>query len=630
MNTDTPPWNAPIWQNAWRQAAAARDGDALHHLRKEVFTHTVACVQYGGYTTAEGQWVPLPPVDASASRFYDREFRTQPQRRAAETAVRVVAEDCLLTARRLAELGEEVCVLNMANRRTPGGGVLQGCGAQEEYLFRCSNYYTALYRYGWQAQEFGLPPAAEQYPMDRDFGGVFTRGVTIFRGAESEGYPLLPRPWPCNMIAVAALNRPETVLTENGERLVPELVPAAKNKIRTVLRVAADNGQYNLVLGAMGCGAFRNPPAHVAELFAEVLAEAEFRGVFKRVFFSIIEDHNSRGTGNWEPFARVFNPTVEEDMPPAPNEEDVRGVETRILRGMKEGRFCGSPIGSACFAVPAEDGRLTDGAAHAALLVQEADNRPCTFFRISPALSNTAEQDAEVAALFAPAARLWNVRFPLKYQRRLGSDAYMGLIPAALSETDTADLRRLADTAETLRQQGGTLPMEDTAVLLEALQQTLQPDLLGGTLQRKWLLRVQALLAATPAEQWGGLLQRLRTAPNSVPMLYAVNTSREIRDFLQVPRKLHGFRLSDPTGYPAMEADAPRTAAELAQLLHSPSAGYRFFSGGSGDFRGFLVPVQNPALPVFHPELHAEIRYTHPDVRRKHLALLKEQEAARS
>lgn len=79
-----------------------------------------------------------------------------------------------------------------------------------------------------------------------------------------------------------------------------------KNKIRTIFRIAYENNQKALVVGALGCGAFRNPPKHTAELFREVMAEPEFSGAFKHICFAIKEDHNFRGAGNYAPFAEVF------------------------------------------------------------------------------------------------------------------------------------------------------------------------------------------------------------------------------------------------------------------------------------------------------------------------------------
>lgn len=50
-------------------------------------------------------------------------------------------------------------------------------------------------------------------------------------------------------------------------------VEPIKNKIRTIFRIGLIHGHDSLVLGALGCGAFRNPPRHVARLFHEVMDE---------------------------------------------------------------------------------------------------------------------------------------------------------------------------------------------------------------------------------------------------------------------------------------------------------------------------------------------------------------------
>ena len=302
-------WNAEAWVNDFRAAALTRDYYNLHALRIAVYERTIEIVNAGGYVSEAGEYVALPSTDAmvAGSRFYAQELPGDLSKTGRyETQVEVVENDCLLVVRELVKDDPQTCVLNMANRQNPGGGVMQGCGAQEEYLFRCSNYFRSLYQFAWYANQYGLTPSAQQYPMDRNFGGIFTPSVTIFRDCEEKGYPLLAQPWQVNMIAVAAMNRPPLEVVDGEERVVAHLVPAAKNKMRTIFRIARDNNQTTLVLGAIGCGAFRNPPAHTAELFREVLEDPEFAGVFKRVCFAIKEDHNSRGAGNYKPFAKVF------------------------------------------------------------------------------------------------------------------------------------------------------------------------------------------------------------------------------------------------------------------------------------------------------------------------------------
>ncbi|OPL07597.1 MAG: hypothetical protein AVO33_04690 [delta proteobacterium ML8_F1] len=304
-----PDWNSQQWLAAYRAALRNRDFETVRTLRKSVFEHTVKVVLNGGYRDSDGEAVSVPWDEEliKGTRMYQEELpRLSPKRHA--TAFGVYHGDCLEAARMLSSGHQDTAVLNMANRQNPGGGVHQGAGAQEEYLFRCSNYFISLYQYVHYAALYGVPPAAgHRYPMDPNYGGCYSPGVTVFRGLEEDGYPLLKTPWKINFIAVAALNHPDLVLDADGEPWIAEaLVPAVKNKMRTILRIAAEQEIRVLVMGALGCGAFRNPPGHVASLFKEVFDEPEFKGQFEKVIFAIKEDLNARGDGNVAPFVRVF------------------------------------------------------------------------------------------------------------------------------------------------------------------------------------------------------------------------------------------------------------------------------------------------------------------------------------
>ena len=319
-----PTWDAAGWLTEFKDTSRrlndAKARNEIDHgaeaniraIRADVFLNTVDCVLGGGYTLPDGTRVvlPLSPTIAQDTRFYSGEIpASQGVPGAAPAKVEVREGDCLVVAHDLiAKEGvAEVCVLNMANRQTPGGGVYRGAGAQEEHLFRSSDYFRSLYQYAPFGGQYGVAHAPESYPLDRNFGGAFSRDVTVFRGPEAEGYPLLAQPWRCNFVAVPAISGPDTFRDANGEeRLTQPMANGTRNKIRTILRIARENGQRVLVLGAFGCGAFHNPPRHVAELFKEIIDSPEFAGAFDRIVFAIIENHNSRGAGNLPPFRDVF------------------------------------------------------------------------------------------------------------------------------------------------------------------------------------------------------------------------------------------------------------------------------------------------------------------------------------
>ena len=75
-----------------------------------------------------------------------------------------------------------------------------------------------------------------------------------------------------------------------------------------VLAAALNKGHDSIVLSALGCGAFGNPPAEVARIFHASLSN--FNGLFKKVVFAIIDDHNSTsaadGKSNFQVFSKFF------------------------------------------------------------------------------------------------------------------------------------------------------------------------------------------------------------------------------------------------------------------------------------------------------------------------------------
>lgn len=245
------------------------------------------------------------------TKYYAYEMHPEAPEHVYDTQVEVWKMDCLDAAQKVqkedAESGrtteeDRTAVLNMANRQNPGGGVYTGSGAQEESIFLRTNIYTALYPYSAYSGEYGLPEATEHYPLDRNYGGIWSGNVTVFRDKECSGYKLLSNPWKTNFITVAALNSPATVTGEGGElRLRDDLILPALHKIRTIMNIAADQKVSNLILGAMGCGAFHNPPEHIAELFRQVLNEPEYKGRFRRVAFAILGDQL------YKTFSKVFS-----------------------------------------------------------------------------------------------------------------------------------------------------------------------------------------------------------------------------------------------------------------------------------------------------------------------------------
>ena len=272
------------WVKKFNKAKETGNYSELHGLRLDIYQDTKYAIKHNKYQL-DGQEITLKTP--GKSKYYSSEIKLG-EGFDYDTQILVLNEDCLKTAFDYKD--ENPLVLNMASRQQPGGGAESGAGAQEEYLFRTSNYAETLY------------PLRNCYPMDRNFGGIYSPSVTVFRGPEEEGYPFLKEPFVTNFVAVAALNRPAV----NGESYAnPEERQGMVNKVRTILGIAAKNHHTVLILGAFGCGAFHNPASEVARIFKEELESETFKNRFEKVIFSIKSDHNDT-QGNYSKFAEVF------------------------------------------------------------------------------------------------------------------------------------------------------------------------------------------------------------------------------------------------------------------------------------------------------------------------------------
>lgn len=215
-----------------------------------------------------------------------------PERPAMETTVLLTGNRTFQAARQYK--GKRVAVLNFANNHSIGGAPYSA-GAQEESLCRCSTLYPCLKA----NNETYYKPHIEAFHSRRmnAMGNddlIYTPGVIVFKSDESEPQMLLPEQWyPVNVITSAA---PECYAFPS---LPVNYTSIIRCRLKQVLDVAAAEVNEVLILGAWGCGAFRNPTYTVAKVFLELLKEYT---CFETVEFAI-GDKKSR---NYEAFERAF------------------------------------------------------------------------------------------------------------------------------------------------------------------------------------------------------------------------------------------------------------------------------------------------------------------------------------
>ncbi|KAL2756447.1 hypothetical protein ACRALDRAFT_1063613 [Sodiomyces alcalophilus JCM 7366] len=281
-------------------------------------TAELAAVSKETRTVLPGILAQLPNISATVSEclYLDTLPRLLPQNcpRHGPTTIRIVNADTINAALDLAAAQNgtscaRVAILNLASNRSPGGGWRKGSLAQEEALCYRSSLYLSLHQ--------------RHYPFDSPLMGLYTPDMLVIRSDMPSGHKLLVPDVAVSdlpvlsCLTVAALRRPEVRevqvqtaaagQTATERRVVfarPQDRETTKGKMRLCLRMAASRGHGSLVLGALGCGAFGNPPREVALCWREVLGEAEFAGGWwEAIVFAVLD---LKREGNFDVFEDVL------------------------------------------------------------------------------------------------------------------------------------------------------------------------------------------------------------------------------------------------------------------------------------------------------------------------------------
>lgn len=188
--------------------------------------------------------------------------------------------------------GNHVAVHNFASATNPGGGVVNGAGAQEECLCRCSNLYFCLNTPDMWGM-FYTPHRAAHDPIHND-DIIYTPDIVVFK-TDTDRPELMERDdwYIVDVITCAAPNLRETPSNRynsgDGTRAVTlsdrELRVIHEKRLRRMLDSAVMNHADTVILGAFGCGAFCNEPQVVATAAANVVRDYMY--AFKNIEFAV-------------------------------------------------------------------------------------------------------------------------------------------------------------------------------------------------------------------------------------------------------------------------------------------------------------------------------------------------------
>lgn len=214
-----------------------------------------------------------------------------------DVGIEVTGESTFAAMRRLQLEGKShIGCLNFASAKNPGGGFLNGAEAEEEALLRASALYDCLLC----QPEYYARNRAHSSCLYLDLV-IATPDVPFIRDDEGQ---LLEEPLLASVITAPAPNA-GAVMANEPER-ASEIEPTLRRRAELVLYAAARTGVEHIVLGAWGCGVFRNDPGMVARAFADLLRPgAPWSIYFKKVTFAVFDPS---GTGpNLQAFKKQFS-----------------------------------------------------------------------------------------------------------------------------------------------------------------------------------------------------------------------------------------------------------------------------------------------------------------------------------
>jgi uncharacterized protein (TIGR02452 family) len=198
-------------------------------------------------------------------------------------------------ARLASDVGGHIACLNFASAKNPGGGFLNGSLAQEEALACASGLYPCLLA----APDYYERNRANRSALYLDLA-IFSPLVPFFR---DDAGVLLEKPILASVITAPAPNAGTIAQNEPGN--LSHIEPTIRRRAELVLNIASAQQVGGLVLGAWGCGVFRNDPRLVATIFTELLKPpGRFASAFTEVDFAVYD--RSEDLATYRAFAERF------------------------------------------------------------------------------------------------------------------------------------------------------------------------------------------------------------------------------------------------------------------------------------------------------------------------------------
>ena len=172
----------------------------------------------------------------------------------------------------------QIGILNYASAKNPGGGFLNGAMAQEESLAASSGLYgTQLKHPRYYEANRGVKS------MMYTHHGIYSPEVVFFR---DKNFQLVEEPVTASVLTLPAVNMGQVIQKRESIDLAKA---AMKERMRIALAIFINEGARYLILGAYGCGVFRNDPLEIAQWWKELIVEENYGVYFDEICFAILD-----------------------------------------------------------------------------------------------------------------------------------------------------------------------------------------------------------------------------------------------------------------------------------------------------------------------------------------------------
>lgn len=189
-------------------------------------------------------------------------------------------------------------VLNFASFKNPGGMFIEGSSAQEEALCHESNLFNVLVGVEDQRNNFYYAENRKKTNYALYYNRALLSPMVVFSKD-----PHFENSVHANVITCAAPNVKAFFKYHGNTNNKADQYNAfntLEDRIKFVIRIAAEYGCENLILGAFGCGVFGNDPQLVAKCFLDAIDE--YSNSFKNIIFAVPNGFNNN---NYEVFASM-------------------------------------------------------------------------------------------------------------------------------------------------------------------------------------------------------------------------------------------------------------------------------------------------------------------------------------